>query len=528
MELKLIHILGPVLATVAMLFYGRAMVNKGGRSINVASTFALMGGAILFRVMFGEGTFLDRICLILMDFGIAMIIDSRYLKANNSHPKVFWVPGLLALIVSFLIYFAASLFGWTVNSMFELMDPDEPAAVELAALPPADLRGEVLLELGPDDQIEELAPLMEKFQATYEDAFPMIDMEESEDLAQVWLVRMPEANEAAFLEEVKKDKENVDYAAENLVVTLDPNEGPGDASAVSRGFITNDPGVSQQWWFTAEETNQLHTLLKENEPKKKAIVAIVDTGVDTDHEDLTGVSNSDKGKPGDKQGHGTHCAGLAGAATNNGTGVASMNWEGKFIELRSYKALNDNGSGSIFKVARAIISAAEDGADVVSLSLGMRERFPNKIQVDAVKYALEQGCIVVAAAGNDYGEDAKSHSPSNIDGVIAVAAVDRTLHRSFFSNINTSLKMPLAAPGSDIFSTFPKGEYRSFNGTSMATPVVSGLMGIMRAYDPDITAEEAWKLARDTGQEIDDSHEVGIYVNLLKAVDTVIGEKSGS
>ena len=368
MELKLIHILGPVIATVAMLFYGRAMVGKPqARSINVASTFALMAGAILFRVFFGEGTFLDRVCLVLLDFGIAMIIDSRYLKAKNGHPKVFWVPGLLALILSFGIYFVASMFGWTVNGMFDESEPVPVRTEVAAATPPADLRGEVLLELGPDDDISELAPLLERYQATYEDAFPMVDLTESEDLAQVWLVRLPEAREADFIREAQLDKENVDYAAENTPIELYPNEKFEAVGAAPTGnFLANDPGIGQQWWFPEEEANALHALLRSHVPQKKAVVAIVDTGIDTGHEDLDDILNAKKGKVGDKQGHGTHCAGLAAAATNNGKGMASLNWEGDFLELRSYKGLGDNGSGSIYKVARAITSAAEDGADVIS------------------------------------------------------------------------------------------------------------------------------------------------------------------
>ena len=459
MEIKLIHILGPVLATVAMLFYGNLMVRRQyGRRINVFPTLIMVMSAILFRQFTGDGTFLDRICLTLLDFGLAMIIDSGYLKAKKAHPKVFWVPGILALIVSFIIYFIASLFGWTVNGMF---DESEPI-----------LQEEVLLELGPDDDISELDDVLSMYDAEWEKAFPMVDLEEDEDLAQYFIVRVPREKEAEFLREVRKDKENVDSAEENTMISLDDPKAPNTKRRKGvDGFLANDPAINNQWWLPAEKANAIHELLRQNKPKKKAIVAIVDTGVDSKHEDLKSVMGSKQGKKGDrdKQGHGTHCAGLAGAATNNKKGIASLNWEGKFVEIRGYKALNDNGSGTMWQVARAITAAADDKADVISLSLGSRGKAP-KVQRDAIEYAFKQGCIVVAAAGNSYGEDAKNHAPSNVDGVISVSAVQKDLSRSFFSNINTSLERPIAAPGTEVYSTFPEGEYKFLNGTSMATP----------------------------------------------------------
>ena len=253
------------------------------------------------------------------------------------------------------------------------------------------------------------------------------------------------------------------------------------------------------------------------------MVAIVDTGVDGKHEDLKSVMGKTQGKKGDRdvQGHGTHCAGLAGAATNNKTGIASLNWEGKFIEVRGYKGLNDNGTGSMWQVARAITQAAEDEADVISLSLGSYGKAP-KVQRDAIAYALKQGCIVVAAAGNSYGDDAKNHAPCNIKGVIAVSAVAKDMSRSFFSNINTSLDMPIAAPGTNVYSTFPDGEYKFLNGTSMATPIVSGMLGIVRAYQPEISATEAYKLINDAAQTVKASDEVGKVVDPLATIQELV------
>lgn len=512
MELKLVHILGPILATVAMLFYGRNMVaRQEGRKVNLAPTFTLIAGALIFRSFFGDGTLLDRICLCLMDFGIALVIDSRYLKMKNSHSKVFWVPGILALVVSFIIYFIASLFGLSVNGMFD-------------SSPEPQRNAQVLVELGPDDSMAELEDLLDEYDAVYEDAFPAIGLAEDEDLGQTWLVKLPKDKETAFLEAVRKDKENVDFAEDNFIMRMEPPAQPKRRKEKDiKGYLANDPGIDEQWWLPKEKANAIHGLLKENKPKKKAVVAIVDTGVDNKHEDLKGVFGKGRDK-GDKSGHGTHCAGLAGAATNNKRGVASLNWEGRFIEIRSYKGLGDKGSGSVRQVARAITDAADGGADVISLSLG--SSMGARVQRNAIRYARKKGCIVVAAAGNSYGANAKNYYPASIDGVICVAAVDRSLARSHFSNINTSLKMPLAAPGTEVYSTYPNGEYKALNGTSMATPIVSGLLGVIRAYMPDIKAEEAYKLVNETAQTVAASKEVGRVVDPLATLEKILGKSS--
>ncbi|MEM7035583.1 MAG: S8 family serine peptidase [Bacteroidota bacterium] len=511
MEIKLIHILGPVLATVAMLFYGRALVGRNkGRRVRVGPALILIVGAILFRQLTGDGTFLDRICLTLLDFGIALIIDSRYLAYHKSHPKVFWVPGLLALILSFMLYFMASLMGWTVSGMFDGSGESDIQS------------GQVMIELGPDDNIEEVEAVLEEFEAKYKRAFPHIDLAESEDLAQYYLVQLPEGRENAFLEAIRKDKENIDYADLNYAVRLTLPETNTQGLTRPRAYLANDPGMVHQWWLRPESTNAVHQLLRDNPPKRKARVAIIDTGVDDGHEDLTDIVGTSPGL-GDKHGHGTHCAGLAGAHTHNGKGIASLNWEGRFVEILSYKALNDKGHGDLWTVAGAITRAAEDGVDVISLSLGSNRALPPKMQVDAVNYALKLGVIVVAAAGND-GDDAAQHSPANIEGVIAVGAVDKLGERARFSNWTTSLARPIAAPGVEIYATMPEGKYDYMSGTSMATPLVAGLLGVLRAYQPDLNAAAAWKLLHNHGRRTAGSTQVGTVIDPEKTISALLSQ----
>lgn len=519
MELKLVHVLGPILATVAMLFYGRILVRREkGRSVRIGPALLLIAAAISFRILFGDGTFLDRICLVLMDFGIAMIVDSAYLRSQRTKSAVFWVPGVLALLVSFGIYFVASLFGWTVSGLF-----DESAEAQAPKTGIVDTKSmaTVLVELGPDDRIEELQPLLDRYQANAKRALPFVEINEDEDLAQYFAVTLPQPYAQEFLENVRKDKENVDQADLNYAVDLDLPAARA-ATAATGDYIADDPGIRQQWWLPVDKANRIHELLRTHPPQRKARVAIVDTGVDDGHGDLRAVFAPSAGA-GDPHGHGTHCAGLAGAATNNGQGIASLNWEGRFIEILAFKALDQTGHGEILRVATAIAAAAEAGVDVISLSLGGHHPVTPQIEIDAIEYARKLGCIVVAAAGNDYGDDAREHSPANIAGVIAVAAIDATGARAPFSNVNTGLAMPIAAPGANIFSTTPEGKYDFKSGTSMATPIVAGLLGVLRAYNPDISGEDAWQLLHDSGATTGASAEVGHVVDIEAALRQVLG-----
>ncbi|HHG85249.1 MAG TPA: hypothetical protein ENJ82_10935, partial [Bacteroidetes bacterium] len=469
----------------------------------------LVVGSLAFSFFTGDGTLLDRVCWVLLNFGIAMIIDSRYLAIKKEHPKVFWVPGVLALLLSGIIYFFSSLFGMSVNGLF---DGSAEASFK---------HGEVLIELGPDDNIGELDGILEKYGAEYRRAFPFVEMSEDEDLAQYYLIHLAESEVKPFLEAVRKDKENIDHATLNFEIKLDDPKGTRVLSPkAAAGYLANDPGIAEQWWLSPQVANEVHAMLKGLKPKRKAKVAVVDTGVDGSHEDLSDVFGASPGGT-DLNGHGTHCAGLAGAATNNGRGMASFNWEGRFVEVRGYQALGPDGRGDLYMLTRAITQAAEDGVDVISLSLGGRAKHPPRLQREAIAYAQKLGCIVIAAAGNDHGEDALHHAPSNVEGVIAVSAVDISGHRAPFSNVNTSLKYPIAAPGKDIFSTMPNGEYKLMSGTSMATPIVSGLVGVMRALHPQLTGAQAWKILHQTGHIIGDSPQVGNVINPLAALRAV-------
>lgn len=219
---------------------------------------------------------------------------------------------------------------------------------------------------------------------------------------------------------------------------------------------------------------------------RKVTVAVVDTGIDHTHPDFSGrvnkgrdvVNNDDDAM--DDQGHGTHCAGTVAAGLGNGgvVGVAPN------VSLLAVKVLDANGSGSYAGVAEGIVYAADQGAPIISMSLGGARS--SKVLEDAVAHAIRKGSLIVAAAGND-GSDEPSY-PAAIPGVMAVSASQRDDRLAYFSN--TGSHVSVAAPGVDILSTVPGGKYESLDGTSMACPHVSGLAALVKSRFPAYSAKQ--------------------------------------
>lgn len=316
--------------------------------------------------------------------------------------------------------------------------------------------------------------------------------------------------------------------ASHLADWVEPNETiPLDVLPAKTIPKTNqqlgvdDPRVGEQWGMAALGMDKLYKLLSESgaKPRKRALVAILDTGVDANHEDLKANYRSlRKADDTDPQGHGTHCAGIAGAVTNNGRGVASFARTGDWLQITSVRVLRAGGSGTQQDIIGGIIAATDMGADVLSLSLGgfstqSRQRAYNQ----AVKYATDKGAIVVAAAGNS-NRDAATYSPVNADGVIGVAAVDEDNQRAEFSNRVNRIAMGVAAPGVGIMSTKPGNAYAAHSGTSMATPFVSGLIGVMKSLRPELTHRQAFDILNATGIPTRDTENTGKLVQPAAAV----------
>jgi thermitase len=323
-----------------------------------------------------------------------------------------------------------------------------------------------------------------------------------------------------------------------LVDWLEPNEllrlpTPVNLPGNSRNTPTlavNDPQAAQQWALGVLEINKIHQWIEQGRIKarKRALIAILDTGVDAQHEDLAANYTSLKKQyDNDPKGHGTHCAGIAAAVTHNRKGVAGWSKSNDFVRVTSIKVLNANGMGSQESIIDGIIEAADKGADVISLSLGgFSNQSRQRAYEQAVAYAARKSAIVVAAAGN-FNRPATGFAPANAKGVIAVAAVDANLNRAPFSNYLNQIEMPLAAPGVDILSTVPANGYQSFSGTSMAAPYVAGAIGMLRSLQPSLQAAQAFELLHETGRVLPAGAATGRLIQPAAALQRLMEKNEG-
>lgn len=205
-------------------------------------------------------------------------------------------------------------------------------------------------------------------------------------------------------------------------------------------------------------------------------VAVLDTGVDTDHPDLESAIIGSRDFTGDGiedvNGHGTHCAGIV-AARLNGSGFVGV---APKCNLLIGKVLGNDGSGAYSWISEGVYWAVENGATIISMSLGGPQS--DHGLYEAIQYALFYGVHVICAAGNEGALFENSIGyPGRYGGVITVGAHDPNGNPSGFSSRGG--EVDLLAPGSDIWSTWLDGGFAELSGTSMATPFVAGLAALI-------------------------------------------------
>ncbi|MBH8554929.1 S8 family serine peptidase [Nostocaceae cyanobacterium CENA357] len=251
------------------------------------------------------------------------------------------------------------------------------------------------------------------------------------------------------------------------------------------------------------------------------VVAVVDTGVDYTHTDLNnniwlnsdeifgnGIDDDGNGyaddvvgwnfvdnnyNPMDYQGHGTHVAGII-AAENDGYGTIGVAPNAKIMPIQ---VLDANGIGSSDNVSSGIIYAANNGANVINVSLG--GSYSPSIE-QAIQYATQRGAVVVMAAGNEAASQPTYPAALATNWGIAVGAIDYNGYMGNFSNLagNNSNLSYVVAPGVDIYSTVPGNNYEFKNGTSMATPYVSGVAALMLSANPYLTPDQVRQIIVET------------------------------
>ncbi|OIB56490.1 S8 family serine peptidase [Natrialba sp. SSL1] len=231
-------------------------------------------------------------------------------------------------------------------------------------------------------------------------------------------------------------------------------------------------------------------------------IAVVDQGVEYDHENLVGnlddrvgavfVGRGSDPEPLSRDDtHGTLVAGIAAGETGNGTGQAGIS----NCSLLAARALDEQGRGALSDIADAIQWAADEGVDVINLSLGSSSGLWTL--ENACEYATERGALVVAAAGNSGGS---VMYPAAYDDVLAVSAVTSRDRLASFSNRGSEID--LAAPGQNLLSTTLNDGYDRVSGTSAAAPVVAGVAGLVRSVYPGLSSSALREHLRDTAADI--------------------------
>ncbi|MEC9488864.1 MAG: S8 family serine peptidase [Halanaerobium sp.] len=267
------------------------------------------------------------------------------------------------------------------------------------------------------------------------------------------------------------------------------------------------------------------------------VIAVLDTGVDVNHEDLAGkvltgdAYNATNGTTNvnDVYGHGTHVAGIAAGIADNETGIAGIAWGCPILPV---KVLTDSGSGTDTMVGNGIIYTANwadthfDKRVVINMSLGGIGF--SSFQQDAIEYALAHDVVVVAAMGND-SRSIYSY-PAAFQGVIAVGATNYRDEKASFST--TGSWISISAPGEDILSTVPYDGYERWDGTSMATPFVTGAAALVLSEFPELTPAEVKNQLEQTADDLGApgfDNEFGFgRLNLARAVDVLQNCSTGT
>ena len=287
---------------------------------------------------------------------------------------------------------------------------------------------------------------------------------------------------------------------------------------------TDDPMLNRQWMNQAINVNDARTFLAEKglNPggSKDVVVAVIDTGVDHRHEDLApnmwvnsgeipgngidddkngyiddihgvstlGTTFQHSGDSSDVHGHGTHVAGIIAAKGNNGLGIRGV---ADNVRIMAIRAGQQSGAFNVLDIVDGINYAYMMKADVINMSYG--GYFSSQLEKEALEFAFSEAALIGAAGNDSYTNRphplGKNFYPASYTFVVGVMATAPGRSFSFFTNVDfepyDTQEYEVMAPGSGILSTIPNNKYASWNGTSMAAPVVSGVAALLRSYFTD-------------------------------------------
>lgn len=292
--------------------------------------------------------------------------------------------------------------------------------------------------------------------------------------------------------------------------------------------IPSDPRINQQYYLNKIKVFEAWDLLPSD--VDTIIVGIVDTGIDYDHPDLAqnifinngeigldsfgrdkrhnGIDDDNNGyiddyrgwdfpsndnDPKPVNGHGTHVAGIIGAVVDNNIGGCGIVPK---VKLLACKSSPDDNIGIILSGYKAIFYAAVMGAKVINCSWGSTGY--SNFEKEIINSVNLLGCCVVSAAGNN--SSLQDFYPASYDGVLSVSALDSNDVKAVFSNY--SIKVGVSAPGVDIFSTVPGNTYAEWDGTSMASPIVAGVLTLARQKFRSFTPKQYYEILKTTSDDI--------------------------
>ena len=433
----------------------------------------------------------------------------------------FFIHLALALVLVLVAAFAGQLSRWRKQWKMHIVpvaEKKQPATTEEIALSETESPGspEVLVKFKSGVSDETIEAITARLHDRVEDRIENADGVEAID-------DLDNADVASVVADYSKLPE-VEYVEPNYEINLDASEA-GPLVPV----LPHDPQFDDQWALSnsgqkgGKKGADISATLAwaKTTGSENVVVAVLDTGVDYNHEDLSanmwtrpdsmapyhdkelgtiddvsGFNAIDRGSdPMDDNGHGTHCAGIIGAEGENDLGIAGVNWH---VQIMPLKFMNAGGSGTTKDAIEAINYAIERkkagvNVRIISASWGSTQR--SKALEAIIRKAYENDILFVAAAGNSSTDnDRLPHFPSsyNVPNVISVAALDRHDQLASFSNFGAK-SVAIGAPGVDILSTWLGNQYEEKSGTSMATPVVSGVAALVLAEHPKMSVDDLRK-----------------------------------
>ena len=368
------------------------------------------------------------------------------------------------------------------------------------------------------------------------DVEPLSLTDSSPVFKNVYKLSFPEDSDIKSIVESYENDKNIEYAEPNYIFHVLDNT-PDDTYFPQQWALNQlndcDIDAPEAWDVETGDEN--------------IIIAIVDTGVDYNHSDLAnniwnnsaetinGIDDDSNGyiddiigwdfynkdnDPIDDYGHGTHCSGIASAVTNNSIGIAGICWNCTIMPIK----IGGSYGIPLDAAANGIIYAADNGADVISMSFG--GYFTSNLIGNAIDYAYDKNVVLVGAAGNS-NTDMKLY-PAAYTKVIAVAATNSDDEKASFSNYGNWINV--AAPGVDIYSTMPTYQvymnyfgysqnYDYCSGTSMACPYVAGLVGLLLSKNNSFTPEEIRTILKSSTDTVISDYYIGIgRINAYSAI----------